>query len=320
MYIVTGGAGFIGSAFVSFLNSKGIKEILVVDVLERSGRWKNLTGKSFSDYMHRDEFLELIQSDRLTKTPSAIVHMGACSSTTEMDADFLMRNNFRYSCAVAEYCERHDVRLVYASSAATYGAGENGYSDKANLESLHPLNPYGFSKHAFDQWMQSRAFSPKAVGLKFFNVFGPGESFKGDMSSVVLKSWQQIKTSGEVQLFKSYRPEFADGEQKRDFVYVKDCCKLMWWLLENHSVTGLFNVGSGKARSWNDLVNSVYSALKLPARIRYIEMPEHLRGQYQYFTEASLDHLRAAGYAEPFSSLEDSVRDYVTKHLETSSC
>lgn len=316
MYIVTGGAGFIGSAFISFLNQQGIRDIVVVDVLEHSGRWKNLRGKEFAHYYHRDEFLSLIERDALPFATSAVVHMGACSSTTETDADFLMRNNYRFSISVAEFCSRHNTRLVYASSAATYGAGESGYDDGCDLAKLFPLNAYGFSKHAFDLWMTRTNFSPRAAGLKFFNVFGPGEYYKGDMSSVVFKSWQQIKAGSGVKLFKSYRPDFGDGEQKRDFVYVKDCCKVMWWLLQNPGVTGLFNVGSGKARSWKDLVSAVYSALDLPPRIEFIEMPESLRKQYQYFTEASLLKLRSAGYSAPLFSLEDAVRDYVSAHLE----
>jgi len=316
MYIVTGGAGFIGSAFISFLNQQGIRDIAVVDVLEHSSRWKNLRGKEFIHYFHRDEFVSLIERDALPFAATAVIHMGACSSTTETDADFLMRNNYRYSVSVAEFCSRHNLRLIYASSAATYGAGECGYDDAAELKKLAPLNPYGFSKHAFDLWMTHSKFTPRSVGLKFFNVYGPGEYYKGDMSSVVYKSWQQIKSAGNVKLFKSYRPDFGHGEQKRDFVYVKDCCKVMWWLLQNPGVTGLFNVGSGTATSWKDLVTSVFSALNLPPSIEFIEMPESLRAQYQYFTEAKLSNLRAAGYTAPFTSLEMAVRDYVSEHLE----
>lgn len=318
MIVVTGGAGFIGSAFISFLNQKGIDQILVVDALERSPRWKNLSGRAFIDYLHRDEFLQRLEQDALPKTPSAIVHLGACSSTTETDADFLMRNNFRYSCTVAEYCATHEVRLIYASSAATYGAGEGGYSDEVELNDLKPLNPYGLSKHLFDLWMRSRGFPGHGAGMKFFNVFGPGEWFKGDMASVVLKSWQQIRDTGKVRLFKSYRSDFQDGEQKRDFVYVKDCCEIMWWLLENPSLSGIFNVGSGKARSWNDLVRAVFAAMEVPAQIDYIEMPEPLRAQYQYFTEASLAGLMNAGCPVRFSQLEDAIRDYVVNHLQPS--
>lgn len=315
MYVVTGGAGFIGSAFVAYLNERGIHNIVVVDELGSSARWKNLRGKHFADYFHKDEFLALLSG----KPPfgiTAIIHLGACSSTTEQDCDFLMRNNYRYSVTLAEFCRSNNVRFIYASSAATYGDGAKGYSDRIQISELQPLNPYGFSKHLFDQYLQEHGPSSFAVGLKFFNVFGPNEYHKGGMVSVALRAWEQARRGEPVKLFKSYRPEYPDGEQKRDFIYVKDCCEVMWWFLQNPSQSGLFNLGTGTARSWNDLARAVCSALNRPANIQYVEMPTALREQYQYFTCAEMQKLTAAGCSYQFRSLEASVADYVQNYLE----
>lgn len=317
MIVVTGGAGFIGSAFISKLNAQGVRDIIVVDEMGSSLRWKNLLGKSFVEYVHKNYFLEQVRSAALPKAITAIIHLGACSSTTETDVEFLMENNYRYSIALAEYAAARDIHFIYASSAATYGDGAQGYSDESELISLRPLNAYGYSKYLFDLHMLRMGF-PKSVGLKFFNVFGPNEYHKADMRSMVVKAHQQIKANGSVKLFKSARSDYKDGEQKRDFIYVKDCSDVLWWLLQNPAVTGIYNLGSGKARTWNDLVRSVFSALKLAPSIQYIDMPDEVKNQYQYFTEATMQKLKATGCPLPKHSLEDSIEDYVRNFLEAS--
>ncbi len=317
LYIVTGGAGFIGSAFVSKLNTEGIDNILVVDELASSERWKNLLGKKFTDYAQKDEFLRDLGAGKFSNQIRGIVHMGACSSTTERNVEFLMRNNYRYTADLADYALKHNIRFLYASSAATYGDGALGYSDDDAISpTLRPLNPYGYSKQLFDLWALRGGRIQKMVGIKFFNVFGPNEYFKDDMRSMVLKAYQQIKQSGKVKLFKSYVPQYRDGEQMRDFIYIKDCVNTMWWFLQNPQVTGIYNLGTGKARSWNDLVGAVFAALNQPAKIEYIEMPEEIRSQYQYFTEADMRKLQSVHPEFACASLEDSVRDYVRNYLE----
>ena len=241
----------------------------------------------------------------------AIFHLGACSSTTERDADYLLENNYRYTRLLCEWSLQHGVRFIYASSAATYGDGSNGYSDTTPLKELRPLNMYGFSKHMLDLWAQKHAYFDRIVGLKYFNVYGPYESHKGDMRSMVHKAYGQILQTGKVRLFKSYRPEYADGEQMRDFIYVKDAVAVTLHFLEHRQAGGLFNCGTGQARSWKDLMSAVFTAMKLVPQIEFIEMPEILRGKYQYFTQADMAKLRAAGYTAPFTSLEDAVREYV---------
>jgi ADP-L-glycero-D-manno-heptose 6-epimerase len=316
MFIVTGGAGFIGSAFVRTLNSHGIRDILVVDDLGSSQKWKNLVKKSFREYVHKHRFLDLVTNNNLPSGIDGIIHLGACSSTTEQDVDYLVENNFAYTRTLARFAIDRGIRFVYASSAATYGDGASGYDDDVQaLSSLRPLNPYGFSKHLFDLWARDNNALDSIVGLKFFNVYGPNEYYKGEMSSVVWKAFNKIRQTGSFHLFKSYRPEYGDGEQQRDFVYVKDCCDVMWWLLNNRSANGIFNLGTGQARSWNDLVASVFAAMNRAPKIEYIEMPESLRNQYQYFTEAKMDRLSSSGYHLPFRSLEDGIKDYVTQHL-----
>ncbi len=315
MIVVTGGAGFIGSAFIAKLNSEGISDILVVDELGSGERWKNLLGKKFFDYLHKDVFIAQAKAGSLPQPLSAIVHMGACSSTTETNVEYLMDNNYRYSVTLAEFANSRGIRFLYASSAATYGNGSQGYSDEGDLVSLQPLNPYGYSKYLFDIYMQRQGF-PNSLGLKFFNVFGPNEYHKGDMRSMVVKAHHQIQTSGKVRLFKSAHPDFKDGEQKRDFIYVKDCCEIMWWLLKHPKVCGVYNLGSGRARSWNDLVGSVFQSLGLTVSIEYIDMPNNIRGQYQYFTEAPMQKLKAAGCPVSPRSLEEAIGDFVGCHLE----
>ena len=320
MFIVTGGAGFIGSAFVSKLNQQGIDDILIVDNLGSSDKWKNLRGKSFSQYLHKDRFFELLQTNQIPRDISAIIHMGACSSTTVRDADYILSNNFEYTKKLAELALDRDVRFIYASSGATYGNGAKGYSDDDQvMQSLEPLNLYGFSKQLFDLWASQNGFLDKIVGLKFFNVFGPNEYHKGDMRSVVNKAFHHLNEHGNVKLFRSYHPEYADGESKRDFVYIKDCIEMMWWLLENPDTNGIFNVGTGSARSWNDLAKALFKALDREPNIEYIDMPENLQGQYQYFTEATMDKLKNTGCPTSTMSLEDAVADYVQNYLVSDS-
>lgn len=316
MYIVTGGAGFIGSAIVAKLNSEGINDLIIVDHLGSKAKWKNLVGKRYRDYINKDHFLEMMRSNRLPGGLDAIIHMGACSSTIEADSDYMMENNYRYTKLLAQRALEHDVRFIYASSGATYGAGELGYSDEEQLlPKLKPLNVYGYSKHAFDLWaFEERLFSQFA-GLKFFNVFGPNEYHKDFMTSFVFKAYHQIQNTGEVNLYRSYNPNYLDGESVRDFVYVNDCTNVIWWLLENPKTNGIFNVGSGKARSWRDLTNATFIALGKNPKIDFIDMPEVMRGQYQYHTEADLTKLRAAGYNIPMLALEDGVKDYVQNYL-----
>ncbi|HXB61399.1 MAG TPA: ADP-glyceromanno-heptose 6-epimerase [Acidobacteriaceae bacterium] len=309
--VVTGAAGFIGRNVVAELNQRGYDDLLLVDTLGTGDRWKNLPGLRFEDLLSPDAFLAQVETGKLSKVES-IIHLGACSSTTERDADFLMRNNYRYTRTLCEWSLKNDARFVYASSGATYGDGSRGYSDDdaATLE-LQPLNMYGYSKHLFDLWAIKHRLFGKIVGLKYFNVFGPHEDHKGDMRSMVTKSCEQIKRTGKVQLFKSYRPEYADGEQMRDFIYVKDAVAVTLHFALNRSKSGLFNCGTGKARTWKDLVTAVYAAMKLPPHIEFIPMPEQLQGKYQYFTEAEMEKLRGAGYTAPFYTLEDAVAEYI---------
>jgi ADP-L-glycero-D-manno-heptose 6-epimerase len=317
MIVVTGGAGFIGSAFVWKLNQEGIEDIIIVDRLGTSEKWKNLVGLRYTDYLHRDAFWEMATRDTVPFEVSAIIHMGACSSTTERDADFLWTNNFAYTRTLAEWALKHAVRFIYASSAATYGDGTQGFSDLHDkIATLKPINMYGYSKQVFDLWVLRNRLENKVTGIKFFNVFGPNEYHKGDMSSVIFKSFHQIRQTGKVQLFKSYLPEYQDGGQMRDFVYVKDCVNVMWWLLQNPGTNGIFNLGTGKARTWNDLIGAVFAAMDLKTRIEYMDMPASLRSQYQYFTQADMTKLKQTGCPAAFSSLEDSVRDYVVNYLQ----
>lgn len=316
MIVVTGGAGFIGSAFVWKLNSEGINDIVIVDRLGTSEKWKNLVNLKYVDFFHKDNFLKMICEDKISFNVEAIIHMGACSSTTERDCDYLMENNYRYSRKLAEWAVQKDIRFIYASSAATYGDGTLGFSDDDHVtETLRPINMYGYSKQLFDLWVLKNQFEKIFTGIKFYNVFGPNEYHKGDMRSVIHKAFDQITETGRVQLFKSYRAEYGDGEQKRDFVYVKDCVDVMWWFLQNHDVAGIFNLGTGQARTWNDLIGAVFSAMSREPDIEYIDMPETIQPQYQYFTEAQMDKLRSAGNTMPFQSLEESVADYVVNYL-----
>jgi ADP-L-glycero-D-manno-heptose 6-epimerase len=316
MIVVTGAAGFIGRNVVAELNLRGRDDLLLVDNLGRDEKWRNLVGLHYEDIIESQDFLARLQADTLPGI-DGVIHLGACSATTERDAGFLLRNNYHYTRTLCEWTLRHKVRFIYASSAATYGDGSQGYDDDlAALDRLQPLNMYGYSKHMFDLWAHRYGFFNRIVGLKYFNVYGPYEDHKEDMRSVVHKSYQQIRNTGVVKLFKSYRPEYADGEQLRDFIFVKDAVAMTLFFLENRIPSGLFNCGTGKARSWKDLATAVFSALDLPPVIEFIEMPESLRGKYQYFTQARMARMRAAGYAQPFTSLEDGVRKYVTAYLD----
>lgn len=317
MIIVTGGAGFIGSALVWKLNREGLHDILIVDDLGETEKWKNLVGLKYEDYLHKETFLDLILEDEIHGGITALIHLGACSSTTERDADYLMENNYRYSQALAKWALAKDIRFIYASSAATYGDGSMGFSDaREKIPDLRPINMYGYSKQLFDLWVLRNGLDDRMAGIKFFNVFGPNEYHKGDMRSVVHKAYGQVRNRGRVSLFKSHRPEYEDGGQMRDFIYVKDCVEVLWWFMENRSVSGIFNLGTGRARTWNDLVNAVFAAMGRPPEIEYIDMPESIRDQYQYFTEAVMDKLRSRGYKAPFTGLEEAVRDYVVNYLE----
>lgn len=301
--VVTGGAGFIGSCIVRTLNDMGVDDIIIVDDIASTGKWMNLRNKRFREYVHKSSFLEkLPQYDGITE----IIHMGAQSSTTEQDFDYLWKNNYEYSKALWNYCAERNIAFYYASSAATYGNGETGFDDRLDeIERLRPMNAYGYSKQLFDLWVKNYAavFPKQYVGLKFFNVYGPNEYYKGSMASMVFHGYRQIMDSGEICLFKSCRPEYQDGEQLRDFVYVMDICKVIMWLRCHPAVNGIFNVGTGRAQSFRELGEAVFEALGKKPNIRYIDMPQHLRKRYQYYTQAEMGKLREAGYTDKFVDL-----------------
>lgn len=315
MIIVTGGAGFIGSCVVRTLNDAGINDIIIVDNIASTDKWLNIRNKKYIKYVHKSRFLEELPS---YENVEAIIHMGAQSSTTEKDFDYLWNNNFEYTKTIWNYCTEKQISFIYASSAATYGNGELGFDDRMDIDQLRPLNGYGYSKQLFDQWVKHQAVDcPKQhVGLKFFNVYGPNEYFKGSMASMVFHGYKQIKECGKIKLFKSCNPDYKDGEQLRDFVYVKDICSVIFWLLQNKNVSGLFNVGTGKAQSFKELATATFCALNLEPNIEYIIMPEHLKEKYQYYTQASMVKLRLAGYDKEFSNLEEGVGDYVREYLD----
>jgi ADP-L-glycero-D-manno-heptose 6-epimerase len=314
--VVTGAAGLIGSALVWQLNRDGTDDAIVVDRLGTSEKWRHLVPLRFSDYCEADEFYE-----RIAREPDAfgciseVYHLGACSATTERDAAYLVRNNVGTSQSVACWALARGARFIYASSAATYGARETDLREDLDPDSLRPLNMYGYSKHLFDQWARREGVLERAVGIKYFNVFGPNEDHKGDMRSVVAKGYDQISATGSMQLFASYRSGVPDGEQTRDFLYVKDAVAITTFLGRARTAAGLYNVGAGIARTWNDLARAIFAALDRPARIDYVPMPEILRAKYQYRTQATIDRVRAAGYAAPIAALEDAVRDYVRNYL-----
>jgi ADP-L-glycero-D-manno-heptose 6-epimerase len=316
MIIVTGGAGFIGSAIVAGLNAKGVTDILIVDILAMDEKWKNLRKLGFADYLEADDFLEIITAGKFSLPVEAVFHMGACSSTTETDASFLIKNNFEYSKAVADFALAKKARLIYASSAATYGDGSKGFSDdESKLSELEPLNMYGYSKQAFDLWAASNGMLKKIVGLKYFNVFGPNEYHKADMRSFVLKGYEQIKQTGKVRLFKSHNPDYADGRQKRDFLYVKDAVDMTLFFLDNKKPCGIFNIGAGMPRTWLDLANALFATMGKQPNVEFIDTPPEIRDNYQYFTQADITKLRKAGYDKQIIPLENAVADYVQNYL-----
>jgi len=315
MIIVTGGAGFIGSAIVWKLNQLGESKIIIIDELGRNEKWKNLVGLTFDDFINKDKFIDVLNDGNFNNA-EAFIHMGAISSTTEKDADLLLTNNYKYTKTLADFCLTNNVRFIYASSAATYGDGSLGFDDnEMDCANLRPLNMYGYSKSLFDNWALSVDAFNKIVGLKYFNVYGPNEYHKGDMRSVVHKAFEQARDTGKVKLFKSKNPKYNDGEQMRDFIYIKDVINMTLHFLTHKENSGLFNIGSGKARTWKDLVTALFSAMDIPTNIEYIDLPEHLADKYQYFTEAKLTKIKKAGYKKPLTSLEDGVADYVKNYL-----
>ena len=314
MIVVTGGAGFIGSCVVRTLNDAGRRDIVIVDHIATTEKWRNLINKRYMRYIPRERFLSELDS---LDDVEAIIHMGACSSTTETNFDYLWDNNFLYTKRLWEFCAERKAQFIYASSAATYGDGSQGFDDERDIDALRPLNAYGYSKQMFDLWAkhEAKVFPRQYAGLKFFNVYGPNEYYKGSMASMVFHGFRQIRTDGEIRLFKSCNPKYEDGGQLRDFVYVKDICKVVLWFLEHPDVSGLFNVGTGKAQSFRDLANAVFYALNLPTNISYIDMPEHLREKYQYYTQAEMAKLRGVGYAAQFMDVNAGVTEYVKCYL-----
>lgn len=315
--LVTGGAGLIGSALIHSLNQSGREDILVTDILGKDAKWKNLSPLRFDDYIQADAFLNRLEYEpESLDTITTVYHLGACSATTETDAGYLMENNYGYTKRLAQWALQRGIRFVYASSAATYGDGSLGMNDASDhLDHLRPLNAYGYSKHLFDQHAKRNGWLDKIAGIKYFNVFGPNEGHKNEMRSLVAKAYEQILETGKVRLFKSHRPDYRDGEQVRDFVYVKDAVAMTIHIAETPTANGLFNIGTGTPRTWIDLATALFSALGRKPEIEFIDMPDHLRNQYQYHTCADVGRLRATGWSAPTSTLEDSVSDYVRNYL-----
>ncbi len=318
--VITGGCGFIGSGILWALNKEGLDDIIVVDELNSKEREKNIAGLKFNDLIDRDDFISKILDGSLNSLKiDAIFHLGACSSTTERDLGYLIENNYNYSRNLARFSLKNDIRFIYASSAATYGDGSLGFNDNDSIDvlsKLKPLNYYGYSKQWFDIWARHSGALDSMVGLKYFNVYGPNEYHKEDMRSFVLKAYEQIKNKGEVRLFKSYRDGLADGEQLRDFIYLKDAVKMSLLFLNNRDLSGIYNIGTGKANSFDHLVEAVFKALKLKPNIKYIEMPEALKEQYQYFTQANIKKIKEAGYSDDLYDFDSAVKDYVKNYLE----
>ncbi len=319
LILVTGAAGLIGSAVVWHLNQLGYERIIAVDHLGNSEKWRNLRALRFLDYYEKDAFRESLSDGHFSEAFKVIFHLGACSDTTENNASYLIGNNFAYGKMLCDYALQHGSRMIYASSAATYGDGECGFSDnEGKIDQLRPLNKYGYSKQIFDQYLLRRGLlqvpsgaNASFVGLKYSNVFGPNEYHKAHMRSMVLRSFEQIQASGKVKLFKSYRPEYGDGQQVRDFLYVKDAAAMtVFFMLEGWQSCGIYNIGYGKVRSWLELAQAMFDALEKPADIEFIEMPEELRPRYQYYTCLEMEKLRKAGYSRQAMALEEAVADY----------
>lgn len=321
LILVTGGAGFIGSNIVKALSNDGRYRLAVCDWLGMDNKWRNLANAVFDDFVYPDALPEFLEDHRSGLV--AVVHMGAISSTTESDADLIMRNNFQLSRFLWDWCTAHGSRFVYASSAATYGDGTAGFDDDQDAEALAklaPLNAYGWSKHAFDRFVAASLIAGEPtpaqwVGLKFFNVYGPNEYHKGGMRSVVSQLFDQLSAGERVRLFKSHNPKYEDGGQLRDFVYVKDCVRVILWLLDQPDVSGLFNLGTGQARSFLDLAHGVFAALDKTPDVEFVDTPERIRDKYQYFTQANMDKLFKAGFAQQFTPLESGVADYIQSYL-----
>ncbi len=312
MIIVTGGAGFIGSNIVKRLNTMGRKDIIIVDNLDVSDKWKNLRDLQYLTYIDKNDFLKNADVSNV----DIIIHMGACTNTTETNTDYLMENNFKYSEFIYKLCRVNNIRLIYASSAAVYGDGTQGYDD-AYTDIYEPLNMYGYSKKLFDQFTVRQVRTPpQCVGLRFFNVYGPNEGHKGNMASVVYHSYHQAKTTGKIKLFKSYKQGVKDGEQQRDFIYVNDVCNIIMYFILREEINGIYNVGTGKCRMYYEVARAVFKAMNLPVNIEYIDMPENLRDKYQYFTEAKIDKLSTINYCLPFYSIEEGIKDYVQNYLD----
>jgi ADP-L-glycero-D-manno-heptose 6-epimerase len=321
MLLVTGGAGFIGSNVVAALNDAGRRDVVVCDMLGHDGKWRNLAKRQLADVVPPAELMDWLKGRRL----DAVIHLGAISETTATDGDLVIETNFRLSIRLLDWCTAHATPLIYASSAATYGNGEHGFDDDGSVEALkrlRPMNLYGWSKNLFDMALAERAargekLPPQWAGLKFFNVFGPNEYHKGTMMSVLARRFDDVKAGHPVQLFKSHRAGIEDGDQRRDFIYVDDVVRVIMWLLATPQISGLFNVGTGTARSFKDLMLAAYAALGTKPNIHYIDMPEQIRGSYQYFTESKADRLRHAGYNGGFTALEDAVGAYVKGFLDS---
>ena len=315
--LITGGAGFIGSALVWELNRRGCENIVVCDRLSTDEKWKNLVPLRFADYIDGNDLLQAVQhSPAKLGRFDLILHLGACSATTERDADYLMRNNYEFTKQLCQWSLANQTRFVYASSAATYGDGAHGMNDQdPDIHKLRPLNMYGYSKHLFDLHAKREGWLPSIVGLKYFNVYGPNEDHKADMRSLVHKACGQILATGKVQLFKSHRPDYKHGEQMRDFLYVKDAIRMTLHLAETPSAGGLFNLGSGKAHTWIELATAIFTALGKEPVIEFIDMPEHLQSKYQYYTCADIAKLRASGFTQDITALTEAVRDYVQGYL-----
>ncbi|WP_395716622.1 ADP-glyceromanno-heptose 6-epimerase [Prosthecobacter sp.] len=315
--LVTGGAGFIGSALVWELNRRGCENIVVCDRLSTDEKWKNLVPLRFADYIDGNDLLGAVQhSPAKLGRFDHVLHLGACSATTERDADYLMRNNYEFTKQLCQWSLANQTRFVYASSAATYGDGAHGMNDQdPDIHKLRPLNMYGYSKHLFDLHAKREGWLPSIVGLKYFNVYGPNEDHKADMRSLVHKACGQILATGKVQLFKSHRPDYKHGEQMRDFLYVKDAIHMTLHLAETPSAGGLFNLGSGKAHTWIELATAIFTALGKAPNIEFIDMPEHLQSKYQYYTCADIAKLRASGFTQDITTLTEAVRDYVQGYL-----
>src|SRR3954468_17770877 len=321
MLLVTGGAGFIGSNVVAALNDLGRADVVVCDMLGHEGKWRNLAKRQLADIVPPSELGDWLKGRRL----DAVLHLGAISETTATDGDLVIETNFRTSLRLLDWCTASSTSLIYASSAATYGDGAQGFLDDPSLQALktlRPMNLYGWSKHLFDMAIAARAergerLPPQYAGLKFFNVFGPNEYHKGPMGGVLARRFDDIKPGRPIQLFKSHREGIADGDQRRDFIYVDDVVRVMVWLLASPSASGLFNVGTGAARSFKDMMLAAYAVLGIAPTIEYIDMPEAIRGSYQYYTQSEVGRLQAAGYNAGFTSLEDAVADYVRGYLDS---